>query len=172
MGRSLSFTTFIVSAATLIVLIAAAPWTLSDNNAFLREFVNQNLLAFIGVVVTISIATASNLYIELNKLEEREGAEVFPRSKRDIRDNVYALLWSLFVAMAIVVVKPLAAGPGPRYEAFFNGAAVLLIIFQGLTMVDLVQAAFAFNPLERRKAMQEQEEPPAEASGNDADKQS
>ncbi|MGE0531021.1 MAG: hypothetical protein AB7G40_00715 [Hyphomonadaceae bacterium] len=167
MGSSSSLTIFVVSVATVIILVAAAPWTLSNHNTFLRDFVNQNLLSFIGVVVTISIATASNLYIELNKMEEREGAEIFPNSKKDVKDSVYALLWTLFIALAIAIVKPLASWPGPRFEAAFNGAAVILIIFQGLTLVDLVRASFAFNPIARRTALEEAREDSAQAASGD-----
>lgn len=154
MTRTVALLIFIVSLATALVLVAAAPWTLSDNNDFLRGFVNHEFLNFMGVVVAISIASGSNLYIELNKMEEREGVEIFPRSKRNVRDDVYALLWSLFFSVGVVVIKPLAKC-GERSEAFFNAAAILLILFAALTLSDLIRAAFDLDPLKRKKALAE-----------------
>jgi NADH:ubiquinone oxidoreductase subunit 3 (subunit A) len=52
-----------------VILIILAPWALSDKNKFFAGFVNQEFLTFMGVVVTISLASAQNLFVEIKRME-------------------------------------------------------------------------------------------------------
>lgn len=135
----------IAAIAVWIVLIAAAPWTISDHNEFLKNFVNHEFLSFMGVIVAITIASGSNLYMELTKIELRLKRPL-PQAKSAIRNSVYGLLFSLFAAVPIVVVKPLA-GPDEHMRAFFNGLALLTMLFSAIILIDIVQAAFRLNPV-------------------------
>jgi hypothetical protein len=131
-----------ISGAAIIVL----PGPLSDDNAFLKGFVNHEFLSFMGVVVTITLASAANLFVELNKLEDRHDKDLFPRSKADVRDSAYALVGALIAAVCIVTTKPWLALLGERGETLANCLALGAIGFSIMIMIDLLQAAFNLDP--------------------------
>ena len=95
-----------------------------------------------GVIVTITLASAANLHIELNKCEERVQKPVFTKTKLDVRHSAMLLVVMLVVSLVVVIAKPLLSG-GPSGESFFNGAAVMIIIVSIMTLADLTLAAFS-----------------------------
>ncbi len=138
----------------LIALIAAMvavawfrPCWLSDENQFLRGFVNQELLAVLGVVVTITLASAANLHLELNRLED-EYEERFPEARWANRSYAYLLIWLFILAIFLVVCKPIFAS-SPFEQALFNGAAIMIVLVNVLSLMDLTGAIFQI-PSKRR----------------------
>lgn len=98
-----------------------------------------------GVVVTITLASAANLYIELNKLEDKLDLPAFSRSKANVRHSAYTLIATLIAAVVVVVVKPLVV-VGEQSAAAVNGTALSILLVAILILVDLTQAAFNLDP--------------------------
>jgi hypothetical protein len=128
-----------------LTLSAVAPWVLSDNNAFLRSFVNHEFLSFMGVIVTITLASAANLFIEMNKLEEKVDEAVFRAAKNDVKHSAYTLVGALIASILLVIIKPLV-NCGPIAESLLNGVAITIIIFSVMILIDLTQTAFSLDP--------------------------
>ena len=145
MGKATSVTILIVWTGLWLGLVAAAPWGLSNHNTFLANFVNHEFLGFMGVLVTISLASAANIFLELTRMEDRLNRAAFPKTKLDVRHSAYALIWLLVSAVAIVIVKPLIGACGDRADAFSNGAAVTVMIVAILTLADLTKTAFSMD---------------------------
>lgn len=149
MNKTVARCVFVCAVSIWILLSILAPWVLSDNNAFLKGFVNHELLGFLGVVVTITLASAANLHIELNKLEEAAQRTGFTKTRTAIKRSAAALISMLLLAVVVVVAKPLVA-PDPLANAmaasFFNGAALLIVLFNVLILIDLTQSAFQLGP--------------------------
>jgi hypothetical protein len=156
-NRLVALIVLLVSGGAFLVLSICAPWTLSDSNAFLSSFVGADFLSLMGIIVTISVASATNLQIEMNKMEERAGFVAFQQSRHAIRESTYALLWSLLFAVVVVVVKPLATS-GAIVAALFNSAALLIALFSGLLLADLVASAFGLSAIIREEAVDQPEE--------------
>ncbi len=91
MNRTVALCIFICSAATCVVLSVVAPTVLSDRNSFLKGFVSHELLVLLGVIVTITLASAANLHLELNKLEEPVRKRVFGPTRAAIKRAAYWL---------------------------------------------------------------------------------
>lgn len=144
MSSTVAVVILILWGAIGVSISVTAPYPLSDQNAFLKGFVNHEFLSFMGVIVTISLASATNLYLELNKLEERLDMEAFTRSKCGARDSAYALLAMLAVSVVIVVLKPLMA-VNHHWEAVMNSAAIAVIMLAIMILIDLTQAAFSLD---------------------------
>jgi len=144
-NRTIAICVLIAWAALFAALVAAAPWTISDSNSFLKGFVNEEFLGFMGVIVTITLASAANLYIELNKLEDKLDEAAFQRSKADVRHSAYALMSTLVASVGLVVIKPLLVC-GERSAAATNGIALTILIAAIMIMIDLTQAAFSLDP--------------------------
>ena len=145
MNKTIALCSMICWIAFWLIVTTVKPNILSDDNRFLREFVNQNFLSFMGVVVTITLASAGNLYIELNKLEDRADQSVFTRTKRDVRHSAFALIWALVAALVLVTIKPVVDADG-HMMAFMNGLALTIILFSILVLIDLTKAAFNLDP--------------------------
>ncbi len=127
--------------ATLTVLLsssACAPYFLSDDgNEFLRGFVNQELLSLLGVIVTITLASAANLHLELNKLQDLTGKE-FLRTRKAIKRSSYSLIAIFATAGLLVILKP-TFGSEMHATAACNSIAIVLVLFSLLVLVDLTR---------------------------------
>lgn len=145
MNSTIAIVCLIAWGAIVLTLSAFAPWPLSDRNEFLESFVTHEFLSFMGVVVTITLASAGNLHVEMNKLEVAKGRDLFTGSKKDVSDSAYALVGSLIAAVVVVLVKPWI-GFGIHGESFMNGAALGVLGFAIMIMIDLLQAAFSLDP--------------------------
>ena len=129
-----------------IVLTLSAPQVLSDNNTFMKGFINQELLTMLGVIVALTIGAATNLHIELNKIEERKKRVAFDRARKTIKQSISWLLWMFLAALILVVIKPLLVGYGERALSFLNGLALLILFVNFLVLIDLTHAVFELKP--------------------------
>lgn len=128
-----------------ILIAFNQPWVLSDANSFLKDFVGNDFLAFIGIIVTITLASIVNLLVEMSKLESNVGFKVFVKSRVDVKHSALSLIAALIVSVALVVAKPLIC-QGERSQAFANGMALGIIIFIVLILIDITMAAFQLEP--------------------------
>ena len=120
---------YIFSATVLVctMITIQFPKFLSDENGFLRNFVNQEFLAFLGIVVTIGLGICINLNLELMKFEADRGKSIFRGTRRTIKLSAIFLIWILFIALLVVIVKPLLL-QSDLYVSFINSAAIYLIV--------------------------------------------
>ena len=143
MNKTVARCIVICAVAVWIVLSLAVPWVLADTNPFLKGFVNHKLLSLLGVIVTITLASAANLHIELNKIEEAAGQSGFVNNRASIKRSARWLAATLIVAVLVVLIKPLVA-PDPvvhqTVASLLNGAALLIILADILVLIDLTQA--------------------------------
>lgn len=123
------------------LISCAHPQWLSDNNAFLKGFVNHELLAVLGVIVTITLASAASLHLELNRLEDATN-ENFSEARTATKAYAYLLIALFALALVLVVLKPLLA-INAHLEAAFNGTAIWIITINILSLMDLTGAVFA-----------------------------
>lgn len=145
MNSTIAIVVLILWAAISLSASAFLPFIFSDKNAFLKGFVTHEFVSFMGVLVTITLASAANLYVELNKLEARRSGLVFDESKQHVRDSAYALIGSLIVSLVIVVSKPWV-GLGLHGQSLVNCFALGVIVFAVMILIDLTQAAFDLDP--------------------------
>ncbi|AJP70985.1 hypothetical protein TS85_02820 [Sphingomonas hengshuiensis] len=135
----------IAAVAAWAVISLAAPKWMSDKNPFLREFVGADMLSFLGVVVTITLASTANLHFEFNKMEEAAGSAGFPKTRLRLRQSAYWLIGMLLIALALIVAKPWF-GPSDVATSLANGAALLIVLFNLLVLIDITQMAFTISP--------------------------
>jgi hypothetical protein len=142
MNDSIGWCALIVSFALVLVATATAPGILSDNNAFLKDFVGNNLLNLLGVILAITLGSAGQLHLAFNQLEERyrrRGA--LDKARRGIKQAVHTLLALFVFAVALVVTKPMMAKVSWE-QSIFNGTALWIVLFNVLILVALSQAVF------------------------------
>lgn len=143
MNRTLAWTGLLCLITILATVSLCRPELLSDQgNAFLKGFVNEHLLALLGVVLAITLASAGNLHLELNKLQEATG-KPFAATRRSVKLSAYSLIVLFGLAVALVILKPiLIANPGSTGSAAANSLAIVLVVFNLSVLLDLTQAVF------------------------------
>lgn len=145
MSKTIAWVIIIAAVTVIVAMTVCTPAFLSDKNRFLLDFVGPDLLAFLGVVVTITLASAANIHFELNKLEEQAGRAGFPKSRQALRRSAAALLGLLFFTVVLLVAKANLPG-GEATQSLVNGAAIVVVICNILVLVDLTQMAFRLKP--------------------------
>lgn len=53
------------------MIVITQPAWLSDRNDFLRDLSSRDILPVLGVILVITLASAAQLHLEFNKIEER-----------------------------------------------------------------------------------------------------
>ena len=140
MSKLIAWVALIGLTATLISASICAPYYLSDEgNSFFKGFVTWELLSFLGVVVTITLASAANLHLELNKLEECTD-EGFSEARIAVKQSAYSLLILFVAAFVLVMVKPTLVGL--HWNAAVNSVAILIVLFNLAILADLTMGVF------------------------------
>jgi hypothetical protein len=121
------------------------PWVLDDENSFFKDFISHEMIDFMGIIVTITLASVTNILVELIKLERELKLTIFEGSRNDLRHSAFALIISLAATFILVAIKPLISR-GETAQAFVNGFGILIIIFSLLILLDITLAAFQLRP--------------------------
>jgi len=141
-SKPIAYCILIVSAALVVVLAVCAPGLLSDQNEFLKGFVGDGLLDVLGVILAITLASAGQLHLTLNQIEEKHKRHIFARMRGGIKTAATALIILFVVAVTVVAAKPLCAKT-LALQSLFNGAGLFVLLWNVLLLVSLTQGIFA-----------------------------
>ena len=117
------------------------PQALSDENSFLKQFMNHEFLNFMGVVVTITLASTSNIHIALRRKEEAVEQETFSGTRAKVKASAFSLIVAMFLSVALVVIKPLLPS-GEVIEALANAFGIGIILWGILIILDITKLSF------------------------------
>jgi uncharacterized protein YacL len=145
MTRSIAICSLIATVAVVLICAIYNPSYLSDQNTFMHHFVNQELLALLGIIMTITLASAASLHLEFNKIEEKFQKRGLTNTRRGVMQGAYGLIFGFLLAVVLVVFKPLLPH-SEGAEAIVNGLALVVLLFNVLILLDLTQLAFSIKP--------------------------
>jgi hypothetical protein len=146
MTRAIGIVILLAFGTVAIAIIAARPDWISDSNLFLKNFVNHEFLNVLGVVLAITLASAAQLHLAFNRIEEQyRVANALSRTRARLRQNTLTLIVLFLVSVVVVVIKPIASAT-PTAEAFFNMCALFVLLWQVLILVSLTELVFAIPP--------------------------
>jgi polyferredoxin len=147
MTKTVAYVSLIVAVAIVIMCAIGAPDVLSDSNKFLEGFVNHELLAVQAVILSITLASTAQIHLEFNKIEERyKRQNALIKTRQNVRTGAMFLIFLFLLAVVIVVAKPLLAH-APWSEALFNGAAIVVLVWNVLILADLTLTVFGIPPI-------------------------
>jgi uncharacterized BrkB/YihY/UPF0761 family membrane protein len=153
MSLTIGVCSLLATAAIGITLSVTHPWMLGDSNTFLKNFVTHELISVLGVIVTVTLASAANLHLALNRLEEAAyaaGAKNpgFPKTRQALKSTTSWLIGLLLAAFVVVVMKPIVVVNRPTEIAssVFNTVALLIVQFSVLMLIDITSMVFAVGP--------------------------
>lgn len=146
MTKNIGICTLLCAITAVIAIAASAPHWLSDKNTFLKSFVNHELLALLGIILTITLASAANLHLAFNRIEEQFSQRGgLAGTRRGVTRGAYWLIGLFVLSVATVVAKPGVLGNDVA-EAAFNGAALVFLLWNVLILIEITQLAFAIEP--------------------------
>lgn len=146
MNRTVAYCILVVATGAVIALSASAPTTLGDQNRFLRDFVNHEFLNVLGIILAITLASIGQLHLEFNKIEERyKQRGGLAKSRSGVRKAGYWLVGLFVAAVAVVVVKPIVPQTA-EWTSIFNGAALIVLLWNILILVSILQTVFKIEP--------------------------
>lgn len=129
---------------------------MSDQNSFLKGFVNHEFLNVLGVILAITLASLAQLHLSINTLEERAGRAFLRGARDEIKSSARWLIGGFLVGLVLVWLKPLLGSPdalaNARIEAVFNSGALLLLGFYVLILIDITGSVFEVEPEFQSKA--------------------
>ncbi|MDK3073916.1 hypothetical protein QO034_12410 [Sedimentitalea sp. JM2-8] len=142
----------IALAAVISAVVVCRPHWLSEN-AFLRDFVNHEVLALMAVVLTVTLASVANIHIALNRIVARRfGGNVDLKRaagevKREMKDNAWYIFWGFVLTIVVLLVKGLNTND-QLIVAISNGAVVWVLFLFILCMHDIYKVIFGIVDLE------------------------
>lgn len=142
MGRSIAYGILIAFTAMTIAIAAARPDWISDQNAFLKSFIGQDILNLLGVILAITLASVASIHLEFNKIEERYQKRGLKNSRSNLRSSAFSLIALFVVAVMLVTTKPLVNN-GPVSEGLINMGCMLILVWHILILIDLMHLVFA-----------------------------
>lgn len=144
MSRDSALTLLSVLGVVLLLLVTWRPELLSDKNEFFKEFVGQNFIAFMGVILTLSLGLLAQLSLSVAKLGEILDKEAVTEIRDELRSTARMLVMLFFASISIVFVKPLLPST-IVFEAALNSGVVLLVVYYLLILSDVVLSIFDFD---------------------------
>lgn len=144
MMPSNAIATLSVFAILLIFCITWRPEYLSDENTFLKEFVDQDLLAFLGIILTLSLSLLAQLFISVGKLSEKLDSTAATDIRDELRSTAKVLVGVFFVSLLVVFAKPILPST-EVWVASINALVVWLVVFYSLILADVVLSIFDFD---------------------------
>lgn len=142
MRSSIAYCFLIVAGGSLLSIAIMTPWYLSDTNAFLKGFVTHELLGVLGVILAITLASAAQIHLTLNRIEEDYGQKKFVKTRGNIKQAANWLIGLFALAVVLLVVKSNV----PVSEvacAICNALALMIIVAEVLILIDITELIFA-----------------------------
>ena len=145
MNRGASYCSLMVVGFFLLAATVFRPHLISDENRFLADFVNQNVLAILGVILAITLASAAQIHLALNETESRMKRPFLHKTRIGVHSSSYCLIWLFLASILLVLVKPYFIA-WVEWQSFFNGAVLFSLFWMVLIMASLMRLVFAIKP--------------------------
>lgn len=141
MSKINSWMIFIILNGFLLLISIKEPSYLSDRNDFLKDFINHNLLNFLGIIITITLASTANIYSELTKKEQLAGSEIFTGTKHRVKQSAISLIACLALAVVVVFSKSFS-NDSQIFQSICNSLGLSLIAWGILIILDITKLSF------------------------------
>ena len=155
MNKQVARLVFISLAVVSVLVSVLTDWFSDERNTFLRDFVNQELLNLLGVVLAITLASVASLQVAFDKVKDNiEGLEL-SGTRNAVKSAIMSLNWTFLGAVVLVVIKPLMPTGCAPFVSLVNATALLLVIYYGMTLMELTILTLKMPSLGELKAMKQ-----------------
>lgn len=119
------------------------------NNSFLDSLVTHELLAVLGVILTITLASIVNVHAEITRMVRRIYPDDIARGQlqaQDIRNELNSSAWYLigsFLGAIVVLTMKAEMKEDVVWHSGLNGAGLGTLLLMVLIMYDIHRTIFA-----------------------------
>jgi hypothetical protein len=146
MNKAVPYCALIVAAGIVLACAICAPGLLNDENKFLHDFINYELLGVMVVILTITLSSIAQLHLEFNRIEERYNRRnSLVKSRQGVRLAAYWLIGLFLAAVLLVTLKPIIA-KSDWSTTLFNGFGLLILLWNILILLELTMTIFSISP--------------------------
>ena len=131
----------VVSFLAMILVVIFAPHWLSDSNGFMKKFMTHEILNIFGVILAITLASAAQIHLEFNRLEERWGSRKLEKARDEIKQGSIFLVIVFGLSVVLLILKSILDSY-ERLQAGFNGFLLLLLLANMFTLLDMLNTVF------------------------------
>ena len=148
MSRRLGYGILVTTFLLIMAISLLKPGLISNKNTFLLGFVNHEFLNLLGVIIAITLASAGQIHLSLNQIEEKSKKEGFHETRKGLRVAIKWLIGLFMLGLILVIIKPLIPNCDKNeiLHAIINGTAVFIVIWYILIMYSMTEAVFAIKP--------------------------
>lgn len=134
----------IVAIGLVIAFTVCAPELLAENT-FLTIFVSAELLNILAVMATVTIASAANIHLAFNRLEEQSKKPgIFDGARKDVNGSALTLVWLFIATVFILIIK--AFDVSLYWVSFWNGACLVILLVNVFVLIDITSSVFKITP--------------------------
>lgn len=141
---SILFMAALVGAATLL-----RPGLLAGN-AFLKEFVNHEIMAFLVVILTITFASVANIHLAISRTQTTirdaaDRARIERQFAKPLQEETRSSAWLLFWSFAVCAVAVLVKGQFPTNQyvvSVSHGVAIIVVFINAAVLYDIYGTIF------------------------------
>lgn len=126
-----------------VFLITWKPHLINDENKLLKSFFDEDFIAFLAVILTISIGLLAQLFVSVAKLGETLGKDAVNDIRRELRSTARWLVGLFFLALALLAVKSIVLDP--VLIAVLNALLLMNLVFYLLILSDVILSVFDFD---------------------------
>lgn len=144
MIHRISIAAFLALSGLLGYVSIRHPYLIGAENKFLNSFIDQQLLSILGVIVTITLASAASLHLQLNEMQYHTG-EKFHEARQSNKRYVYLLITLFASAFILILLKSLNFWTDVGFSTL-NALCILIFVLNLMALLDLSIAIFALPP--------------------------
>lgn len=147
-------------AAASVVLTLSVFWPgLLAGNKFLEAFATHEVLSFLVVILTITLASVANIHLTVHQSQarivdqaareklEREAAGPL---RAETKSSAWLLFWGLIVCIVAAFVK--GVWPDSQFVlSLAHGTVVIIVILNFVVLYDIYETVFALVGVESGK---------------------
>lgn len=116
------------------------PSSIGSSNKSLEAFVAGPFLSVLGFVISVTLASCSNIFMKLKELENR-GMGPFQGTITRLKRSCYSLIILFAVGFVFLVIKG-SHQFGEQGDALFNGIFILVMYFFIAVLFDITRTTF------------------------------
>lgn len=132
----------LVALGSLLFVVGMLhPDILSDKNEFLKSFTSDYVLSVIGLILSVTLASCTNIHFRLNEIENSSGRS-FPETKKLIKKSAYSLIFLFGFAFACLFIKSVWIDV-EWMQVICNSIMISILFFYGAVISDITATVFA-----------------------------
>lgn len=124
----------------LVVVSFCLPTVLSDKNKILATFINEQMIATLGVVISVNIAALAQFHLSLNKIQASLG-NTFKKVRDEIKSSGRWMVTLFAISTLLLFIKSII-GDDFILQSLLNSLQIVLLLVFILIMYDIIDTIF------------------------------